>query len=94
MRPVLITGVGHRGGLPVGAGGQHAPVAGRAQDMVAQKGHTGRPAAEPAAERRGLQGGIAAQQPLQGRAIGVLEGRDVLIEQGPGFEIYDFTPVS
>src|SRR5215469_4396475 len=82
--PVLVTGKGRRGWLPVGAGGQHPPVTRRSQDLVAQERHTGLPAAEPGAQRGCLYGGAGEQEPLQCRGVGVLERRNVLVEERAG----------
>ena len=81
---VSITGVGHRGGLPVGVRRQHEPITGRSQNPGAEIGHAGLTTGEPGLEGRRLQGGIPAQQPFQGRRVGVLERRDVLVEQRTG----------
>ena len=62
-------GVDDRGGLAVGAGGQHPPVAGRAQHAVAQEGHAGL-AARRTRSRNGVASRVAsvAQQPFQAAA--------------------------
>src|SRR6266700_4059989 len=52
--PVLVTGVGRCGRLPVGAGGQHAPVTRRSQQLVAQERYAGLAAGEPGTQRRRL----------------------------------------
>ena len=84
-RPVDAVGsplVGRRGGLPVGRGGHHPPLARRAEP--GHRGGDGLAAREPDRRRRQLQRGVPAQQPLQGRRVGVLERGDVRLEQGAG----------
>src|SRR5262249_16719827 len=56
--PMLVAGVGRCGRLPVGAGGQHAPVTRRSQEGLAQECYAGLAAGEPGTQRRRLQGGV------------------------------------
>lgn len=81
--PVSVPRVHRRGGLAVGASGQHPPVAGRAKDAVAQERDAGTAAREPGPQRRRLQDDVLDQQPLEGGGVRVLERGDVLIQQRP-----------
>src|SRR5262245_17975946 len=54
VAPPVVAYVGGCRGLSVGAVGQHAPVARRSQEVVAQEWHARRAACEPGAQRRRL----------------------------------------
>ncbi len=75
--PVVYDG----GGLAVGGGRDHSPVARRAQHVRLERADAHRPAGLPFAEWRRLQGRVRAQHLFQQANIGALEGRDVAVEQ-------------
>ena len=56
----------------------------RAQHVLRQHVKAPRPAVLPVAERRRLEGGVGAQHLFEQAGVGVLEGRDVPVEQGAG----------
>jgi hypothetical protein len=69
------------GGLAVGRGGDHPPVARGAQHVRVEEVDAVHPAGPPLAERRRLQGGVRAQHVFQQAGVGELEGRDVAVEE-------------